>query len=127
VEVTPHTSEMSESAYAVPSHTPMHWVGDSFAHCSDGVSHELPGFPIGDISPEPQSGEAVAAHGRSRQSPELSRLAEGTAHNPTEWVNHWRAVCHLSHPRRFTVSQILRDFLPYYCACREPVFRGPVP
>ncbi len=66
----------------------MHGVGDSYARCSDGVSHELPGFPIGDISPEPQAGEAVAAHGRSRQSPELSRLAEGTAHNPTEWVNH---------------------------------------
>lgn len=79
---------MFESAYAVPSHTPMHGVGDSFAHCSDGVSHKLPGYPIGDITPEPQAGEAVTAHDRSRQSPELSRLGVGTAHNPTEWVHH---------------------------------------
>ena len=118
---------MSDNAFAGRRHTPMHGVGDNLARYSDGVYHELPGYSIGDITPEPQAGEAVTAHGRSRQSLELSRLAEGTAHNPTEWVNHWRAVCHLSHPRRFTVSQILRDFLPYYCACREPVFRGPVP
>jgi hypothetical protein len=66
----------------------MHGVGDNLARYSDGVSHELPGYPIGDVSPEPQAGEAVMALRRSRQSPELSRLAEGTAHNPTEWVNH---------------------------------------
>ena len=70
----------------------MHGVGDSYARCSDGVSHELPGFPIGDISPEPQAGEAVSAHGRRRQSPELSRFGVGTAHNPTEWVNHSACV-----------------------------------
>ena len=125
---------MSESAYAGPSHTPMHWVGDNLARYSDGVSHELPGFPIGDITPEPQAGEAVMALRRSRQSPELSRLAEGTAHNPTEWVNHSARVMssfpstsvhrladarvaafgHLHVAK--TSRETLRDLFRYYCA-----------
>ena len=112
----------------------MHGVGDSYARCSDGVSHERPGYPIEDITPEPQAGEAVTAHGRRRQSPELSRLAEGTAHNPTEWVNH--SACVMSAPRSTSVHRLadarvaafghlyvaktsretLRDLFPYYCA-----------
>ena len=112
----------------------MHGVGDNLARYSDGVSHELPGYPIGDVSPEPQAGEAVMARRRSRQSPELSQLAEGTAHNPTEWVNH--SACGMSSFRSTSVNRLadarvaafghlhvteksretLRDLFPYYCA-----------
>ena len=112
----------------------MHGVGDSYPRCSDGVSHELPGYPIGDITPEPQAGEAVTAHGRRLHSPELSRLAEETAHNPTEWVNH--SACGMSSFRSTSVHRLadarvaafghlhvaktsretFGDILPYYSA-----------
>ena len=125
---------MADNAYAVPSHTPMHGVGNSYARCSDGVSHELPGYSIGDITPEPQAGEAVMALRRSRQSPELSRLAEGTAHHPTDWVNH--SACGMSSFPSTSVHRLadarvaafghlyvaktsretFGDLFPYYCA-----------